>query len=153
MENKKKILIIDDNDAHRTLMTYALREDYEVVEARNGIKGLEVVKEMNPSVILVDQMMPGMDGLETIKAIGEHNPDLKCIMITAMATIPLAVEALKEGALDFIIKPFDPDVLLHIVKKAFDHIKLVEEWTKAEKEKEEALAELERYKQKYGELN
>ncbi len=135
----KKILIVDDSKSNRMLMKYAL-EGFECVEADSGVSALRLLLEtdFSPDLILLDQRMPEMDGMMTLDAINKENSELKCIMVTAEGTLQLALEAMKKGALDFVVKPFDPDVLKHIVEKALKVVELMQDKKHLEEERKKA---------------
>jgi DNA-binding response OmpR family regulator len=109
----QRILIIDDEENIRRMMRLTLETaNYEVGEASDGAEGLEVYGDgSNWDVVLLDQRMPGMDGLETLRRIKERSSDARVIMVTAYASIELAVDAMKLGATDFLRKPMTPEIL------------------------------------------
>jgi CheY-like chemotaxis protein len=116
----QRILIIDDEDNIRRVIRLALEAaGYEVGEASDGARGLEAYKDGSTwDAVLLDQKMPGMDGLETLRHIKERRPDARVVMATAFASIELAVNAMKLGATDFIRKPMTPEILRNAVSTA-----------------------------------
>jgi DNA-binding NtrC family response regulator len=116
-----KILITDDEQQIRRILSVMLRErGFEVTEAESGERAVEMGMEFRPDVALLDINMPGMDGLATLRALLEQNPELDCIMMTAYGTIRSAVEAMRIGAFDYLTKPFDNDELLLIINRAIE---------------------------------
>jgi CheY-like chemotaxis protein len=116
----QRILIIDDEENIRRTMQMALEtEGYRVGTAADGPEGLVRFREREGwDLVLLDQRMPGMEGLEVLRAIHEIDPAARVVMVTAYATIELAVDAMKAGATDFLRKPFTPDVLRGAVRGA-----------------------------------
>lgn len=115
-----RILIVDDEPHIRTVMRFALESSgYEVAEASSGEEALERVAE-GPKwdVILLDERMPGIDGLETLRRLRDTDAEVTIIMVTAFASIELAVEAMKLGATDFLRKPMTPEILRAAVEAA-----------------------------------
>ena len=141
----KKILIVDDDTCTRLSMRRLLSE-YDVLEAENGEMAIIISQEWQPDLVLLDQMMPHMSGLEVLERIRQLNPLTQFVIVTAQGTVQLAIQTLKKGALDFIVKPFEAYVLLHTVERAFDHIDLIKEKKIVEQEKEELLQELYKFK-------
>ncbi|MDD5287123.1 MAG: sigma-54 dependent transcriptional regulator [Desulfuromonadaceae bacterium] len=116
---KSKILIIDDDTSLRRVLEYNLQEaGYQVYVAAGGEEGLRLFLEENPILVISDMKMPGMDGMQLLKAVKERSPETLVIMITAFGTVDMAVEAMKAGAYDYITKPFNRDELRLIVAKA-----------------------------------
>lgn len=116
---KPKILIIDDDASLRRVLEYNLQEaGYQVVSAADGEKGLRLFTNESPSLVITDMKMPGMDGMQILKAVKERSPETLVIMVTAFGTVDVAVEAMKAGAYDYITKPFNRDELRLIVAKA-----------------------------------
>jgi DNA-binding NtrC family response regulator len=116
-----KILITDDEQQIRRILSVMLRErGFEVAEAESGERAVEINREFRADVALLDINMPGMDGLATLRALLEQNPQLDCIMMTAYGTIRSAVEAMRRGAFDYLTKPFDNDELLLIINRAIE---------------------------------
>src|SRR6185312_1466272 len=116
----KRILIIDDEENIRRVTRLTLQAaGYEVGEAGDGERGLEAFGDGSSwDAVLLDQRMPGMDGLETLRHINERNSTARVIMATAYASIELAVDAMKLGATDFVRKPMTPKILRNAVAAA-----------------------------------
>ena len=117
---KKRVLIIDDEENIRRMMRLTLEAaGYEVGEADNGQQGLDVyVDGSSWDVVLLDQRMPGMDGLEVLRRLNKRDATAQVIMITAYASVELAVDAMKIGATDFVRKPMTPEILRNAVAAA-----------------------------------
>jgi two-component system NtrC family response regulator len=116
---KPIILIIDDDTSLRRVLEYNLQEaGYAVGTAASGEEGLQLFDEASPALVITDMKMPGMDGMQVLKAIKERAPETLVIMITAFGTVDIAVEAMKAGAYDYITKPFNRDELRLTVAKA-----------------------------------
>ncbi|MGH9871354.1 MAG: response regulator [Pyrinomonadaceae bacterium] len=116
----KRILIIDDEENIVRVMRLALEAaGYEVGQASDGLQGLQAYGDGSEwDAVLLDQKMPGMDGLETLSHIKERNEGARVIMATAYASIELAVDAMKLGATDFVRKPMTPEILRNAVTAA-----------------------------------
>ena len=116
----QRILVIDDEAHIRHMMRITLEAaGYEVGEAADGLRGLEMCGTgVVWDVVLLDQKMPSIDGIETLRRLRESAPGTRVIMVTAFASIELAVEAMKLGATDFVRKPMTPDILRHTVAAA-----------------------------------
>lgn len=107
------ILIIDDEEHIRRMMRLTLETaGYEAAEAESGVHGLELFGDGSSwDAVLLDQKMPGLDGLETLRRIRQRDEDARVVMVTAFASIELAVDAMKLGASDFVRKPMTPETL------------------------------------------
>jgi DNA-binding NtrC family response regulator len=128
MEKKISILIVDDEESVRDSLNNWFTEDgYHVECAENAKKALAILESENFDIILADLKMPGMDGLEMLRRIKALNKDSIVIVMTAFATVDTAVKALKDGAYDYITKPFDPDDLSHLIRNASKQISLSKE--------------------------
>lgn len=114
------ILLVDDENNIRMMMRFALTSvGYEVATASDGFEALEQFGDgKGYNLVLLDQRMPGMEGLEVLKEMRRRDPRAKIVMATAFGTIDLAVEAMKLGATDFLRKPFTADVLRGAVQTA-----------------------------------
>jgi len=118
-ENDIKILIVDDEKIVRESLSEWFSEDgYAVDTAENAIEALNKLNKTRWDIYLLDIKMPGMDGMELHRRIREIDKEAVVIMITAYAAVDTAVKALKEGAFDYITKPFDPDNLSHLLRNA-----------------------------------
>ena len=125
---KAKILVIDDDTSLRRVLEYNLQEEgYEVQAASSGEEGLYLFGQAQPSLVITDMKMPGMDGLMVLKSVKERSPETLVIIITAFGTVDVAVEAMKAGAYDYITKPFNRDALKLTVRKALQFCGLAEE--------------------------
>lgn len=148
MEEKvANVLIIDDEIGMRAGCCRALTpHGYAVSTAEHGVEGLRKLRDQEFDVVLLDAMMPGMSGLEIIQRIQEHDPDIVCVMITGYATVDLAAQAMKQGAYDFLPKPFTSEELLTIVQQAWGERqrRLVQ---RRQREEEEEIYQLERTRQ------
>lgn len=113
------ILIVDDAAFMRTVLKGILVPNgYNVIgEAENGNVAIQKYKELSPDIVTMDITMPDMDGLEALKEIKKINPNAKIIMCSAMGQQAMVIEALQNGAKDFIVKPFQPDRVLSAIKK------------------------------------
>jgi len=125
MTEKANILIIDDDEAIRDSCSQVLKkEGYAAKAAKDGTEGLKLFKKEFFHAILLDLKLPGLDGMEVLNRIKEENPETPVIIITGFATIESAVEAIKRGASDYIAKPFSPEQLRVITKKALESRKV-----------------------------
>jgi DNA-binding NtrC family response regulator len=118
----RKILIVDDESEMRVALETTLkREDYQLVCAEDGKQALEQFEDQDFDLVLTDVRMPRLSGLELLRAVKERSPKTPVVMMTAYGTIDNAVEAMKEGAFDYLIKGsgFSADVLVSTVKRAF----------------------------------
>ena len=119
MAKKISILIVDDEESVRdSLYNWFIEDGYRVECAENAKKALSTLQSENFDIILADIKMPGMDGLEMLKRIKSLKSDAIVIVMTAFATVDTAVQALKDGAFDYVTKPFDPDDLSHLIRNA-----------------------------------
>ncbi len=113
-----KIMVVDDAVFMRMKCVKLLKENgYEVLEAGTGAQAVEKYKADKPNGVLLDITMPDMDGLTALKQIREIDPDARIAMVTAMGQQSIVIEALKGGASDFVVKPFDGARVLTAVKK------------------------------------
>jgi DNA-binding NtrC family response regulator len=121
MSFSANILVIDDEESMRAGCIQTLAEDgYRVRAVENGRKGLDRTQKESFDVILLDLKLPGIPGMEVLTRLKENDPNSVVIVITGYATIDSAVEAMKRGAYDFLAKPFTPEALSSIVKRAVD---------------------------------
>jgi DNA-binding NtrC family response regulator len=117
----ERILVVDDEDnARRAIVTILGEEGYEVAEAANGVDALARIAEFSPAVVLSDVRMPHMDGLTLLKKAREQGTDATFVMMTAFASVETAVEAMRAGADNYLVKPLDADAVLVILGKALE---------------------------------
>ena len=115
----KNILIVDDANFMRMMLKNILTKNgYNVIgEAENGVQAIEKYKELKPDLVTLDITMPEMDGLQAAKAIKAEDPNATIIMCSAMGQQAMVVDAIKAGAKDFIVKPFQEDRVIEAIKK------------------------------------
>jgi two-component system, chemotaxis family, chemotaxis protein CheY len=114
----KKILIVDDAEFLRVRISKMLIGDgYEVTEAENGLRAVDLYREVHPDVVLMDITMPEMDGLSALKEIRSFDPKARVIMLTALGQESIVLQAIKSGARDFVVKPFERERVLSAISK------------------------------------
>jgi two-component system response regulator AtoC len=124
----ERILVVDDEDnARRAIVTILGEEGYEVAEASNGEDALLLVAEFSPAVVLSDVRMPKMDGLTLLKRAREQGSDATFVMMTAFASVETAVEAMRSGADNYLVKPLDANAVLVVLGKALEKRSLLRE--------------------------
>jgi len=124
----RKVLLIDDDASLRRVTEYSLHSaGFNVLSAADGKQGLASFRADCPDVVITDIQMPGMSGYEVLQKIKEERPETLVIVITAHTSVEKAVEAMKQGALDYLSKPFSRDELMLVVEKAFDLLGLQQE--------------------------
>jgi two-component system sensor histidine kinase/response regulator len=137
MADKYKILIIDDEEIVLDSCTDILADDdHQIATAMDGAAGLELVQEFQPDLVFVDLKMPGLSGLEVLERIHASEPTIVIVVITGYATVSSAVEAMKQGAYDFLPKPFTPDEFRLITKRGLEKRRLELETISLRREKE-----------------
>jgi len=114
----RKILTVDDAIYMRMMLRKILEaEEYEVIEAADGAEGVKQYQEQSPDVVLMDITMPNMDGIEATRQIVGQDPQAKVIICSALGQQQMVLEALKAGARDYIVKPFQPERVKEAVQK------------------------------------
>ncbi|MCS6907021.1 MAG: hybrid sensor histidine kinase/response regulator [Anaerolineales bacterium] len=154
-----RILVIDDEQGIREGVKRALTPQGYIVEtAENGEQGLALFRKEPFDLVLIDVMMPGISGIDLIREIHQVDPDAICIIITGYATVEMAVRAIKEGAYDFLTKPFTIDDLLLVVRQGLERRQLsletqrlrrIEEQARKLEEEKARLEELDRAKMQF----
>ena len=120
------ILIVDDERNYLLVLEALLSEEgYQVITAEGARAGLELLQENDLDVVITDMKMPGMDGMEFMEHIRQRQPDLPIIIMTAFGSVEKAVEAMRKGAFDYILKPFKNEELKLTIAKAIDHYHLI----------------------------
>jgi len=113
------ILLVEDKDSLRVMLRHALEaQGHTVVEARDEPEAVQVLRSLRPGMVLSDLRLPQGDGFGVLRAAKEIDPELPVLVMTAFGSIQDAVAAMKDGALDFLAKPVDPDHLLLMVERA-----------------------------------
>ena len=113
-----KILIVDDAEFLRVRISKMLTGDgFEVIEAENGARAVEIYQRDRPDLVLLDVTMPEMDGLTALKHIRGFDPKARVVMLTALGQESVVLEAIKSGARDFIVKPFERDRVMNAINK------------------------------------
>lgn len=114
---KKKILICDDEEGIRESLKLILERDYDMVFAESGDEAIKAMKETPMDIVILDVKMPRKDGLETLKELKKIRPSSNVIIATGYKSTDIAQEALKMGASDYVVKPFNRDNIRKIVQK------------------------------------
>ena len=121
-----KILVVDDEAKMRRVLQMMLEENGCQVDLAEGAeKALSRMKEVTFSLIITDMKMPGMSGLQLLKEIKKLDEGIPVVVMTAYGTIPTAIEAMKAGAHDYVLKPFDMEEMKTVVEKALEREKLL----------------------------
>jgi two-component system response regulator AtoC len=145
MRKDVHILVVDDERVMRDSLSEWLREDgYEVVAVEDGAQALNKVHSEKWDVLLVDLKMPGMDGIEVLTEVKKFDQDIPVIIMTAYATVDSAVRAMKEGAYDYIVKPFNPEEIGLAIRKIIAYQDLLKEniYLRQELEKKYAFMDI-----------
>ncbi len=153
VEPVAEILVIDDEVGMREGCRRALTpHGFRVDVAEHGAEGLRKLREGQHDLVLLDAMMPGMSGMELLGRIREYDPTVVCVMITGYATVDLAAQAMKQGARDFLPKPFTSDDLLQVVRRGLDERQRLLALRRQEEWEEESL-QIERARQDAAKLD
>src|SRR5262245_57691630 len=119
MGSKRTVLLVDDDPAVSKVLSALLdQEGIQTAEVRSGGEALEWLERRPADVVLTDLRMPGIDGMQLLGRINSRWPEIPVIVLTAHGTVPLAVEAMKRGATEFLQKPFERDEVVFVVKRA-----------------------------------
>jgi two-component system, NtrC family, response regulator AtoC len=123
-----KILVADDDEIARDVISSLLsKEEYPVVTAKDGIEAIRILRLEGINLVITDLRMPGADGIEVLKYAVRKNPDIAVVIITAYGTLDTAIEAIKEGAYDYMTKPYKVQEILALAEKAFKRELLIQE--------------------------
>jgi len=138
-----QVLVVDDEknirDGSERILT---RRGFQVLQASTGAEALDILAEQIIPIVLLDLKMPGMDGMEVLARIRELDEPILVIVVTGFATVETAIEAMKQGAYDFIAKPFEPDQLRIVVNRAAEKLRLTRDAHIMELERNRTLADL-----------
>ncbi len=115
--DEKIVLIVDDEAILRESLRDYLRDTYQVVTARTGEEALELIEKQDFDILVIDMRLPGKTGLQVLREVKESKPYVKSIVITAYPSAESAVEAMKLGATDYLIKPVAPDNLERLIRE------------------------------------
>ncbi len=116
-----RILVVDDQEEIlETLGAILLDEGHDVIKARDGQEALHIMQSDSPDIVFLDIWIPGIDGMQTLKAIRRINPECAVIMMSGHGTIETAVKAIKLGATDYLEKPLNLEDVLHLVHSAIE---------------------------------
>ncbi len=138
-EEQQPVLVVDDDEGNRvTLEKILSKEGFRVVEAGSGEQALDLIRKQRPAAILTDLKMPGMDGVELLRAAKEIDKSIEVVLMTAYGTVESAVGAMKEGAYDFVTKPFKKHQVVKTLRNAVDRHDLADENRRLKK----AIAEM-----------
>jgi DNA-binding NtrC family response regulator len=126
--SRYKILVVDDEEIMRSSLSDWLQEDgYHVLAVADGYEAIDRIQKEEWDLAVVDLKMPKIDGLEVLKRISKVKPHFPVVIITAYATVDTAVVAMKEGAADYIVKPFNPEEISLVIAKLVEHQRLIKE--------------------------
>jgi len=120
----KKILVVDDELSIRRSLYNTFKNSYQVETASSGLEAIKKVESDHFDLVLLDQKMPDLDGLQVLKEIKQIDGRVIIIMITAYGSVESSVKAMKLGAYDYILKPYELDEITMVVEKAFNYQKL-----------------------------
>ena len=121
MEARAKVLVVDDEESVRGVLCETLVEaGEEVISAADGQEALELLSTSDVGVMLLDIRMPGISGLDVLAEVHARSPEISVIMVTAIADLATGVNAIQQGAYDYVTKPFDLDVIATVVRRAFE---------------------------------
>ncbi len=127
MVNNSTILVVDDELGVRQSFKMVLKDQYRLYFAEDGKTALDIFKQKHVDLVLLDILLPDLDGLDLLKQLREIEPETEVVMVSALKEIASAVRAMKRGAFDYITKPFEVDELLAVVKRALERRKLQKE--------------------------
>ena len=114
--SQEQVLVVDDEEVMRDVLGRVLAQaGYEVTFAETGTEAVEAARKAPFAAAIVDVMLPEMGGLEVLEELKKHDPELVVLMITAFASMEMAIDAIKKGAFYFVPKPFDNQQLLHVL--------------------------------------
>jgi two-component system response regulator AtoC len=129
MKKKSTILVVDDENGVRESFNMVLKDDYHVLLAKTGQEAMDIFKKNSIDLILLDILLPDVNGLDLLAGLVETDPNSAIIMVTAVNEIQTAVQAIKLGAYEYIIKPFAVDEVLTVIRRALEKQSLVKEVT------------------------
>lgn len=121
-EGKVRILAIDDSLVTLKILKKTLKDtEFEIVgEVTSGEEGLVKFDELKPDLVLLDIIMPGMDGIQTLENLVEKDPNVKAVMVSSMGAKEKVMESLEKGAKNFVMKPYEKGTLIEVLKKVLN---------------------------------
>lgn len=123
-----RILVADDDEIARDVINSLLsREGYTVITAKDGLDAIRMLRIEDISLVITDLRMPGADGIEVLKQSARTNPDVAVVILTAYGTLDTTLEAMKEGAYDYLTKPFKGQEIIFVVERAYKRTLLLQE--------------------------
>lgn len=115
------ILIADDDEIARDVLKEILKEEgYPVLVAKDGLEAINLLRREEIKLLITDLKMPGADGMEVLRTAMRHNPETMVVILTAYGTLDIALQAIKEGAYDYLAKPFKVEEIVFLAAKAFE---------------------------------
>src|SRR5262249_56797096 len=123
------VLVVDDEESVRESFRLVLDQDYDVLDAPDGVRALDIVRSYHVDVVLLDIRLPEMDGIEVLERLKAIDESIEVILVTAVRTVRTAVAAMKLGAFDYLTKPFEDEELLSLVRRAVEQRSLQREVT------------------------
>src|SRR4030067_2118045 len=120
MKSPRILLVDDDADIRETMVTLLSMNDYQLMALADGQSAIDKINREKYNIVITDLMMPKMSGIEVIKNLKGIEPDLQCIVITGYATVSTAVDAMKAGAYDYLMKPFNGSEVLMLLKRVME---------------------------------
>lgn len=112
------VLVVDDDEAVRLSLRTILEDTCEVLEAPDGEGALRILRNRTVDIVTLDQQMPGLSGLDVLRRIKALDPTIAVALITGVHEVQTAVEAIRLGAIEYVVKPFDVDTILRLVRRA-----------------------------------
>ena len=145
MERQNKVLVVDDDPfALRSIAKVLENESYQVMTAASGSEALDLLRRDSFDLVLTDLKMPGIDGLEILRRGRELAPQAVVLIFTGYASLESAIEALREGAYDYLVKPCSTDELKLKIERGFERVRLAEERQRAEEELRQSYVKLQK---------
>lgn len=121
-----RILVVDDDEIAREVVTTALsREGYNVISANDGLEAMSILEREDIDLVLTDLKMPKAGGMDVLKYAIKNNPDTAVVILTAYGSLDTAIDAIKEGAYDYLTKPFNVQQILLLTARAFERTSLI----------------------------
>jgi putative two-component system response regulator len=127
MVSKRTILIVDDEVGPRESLKMFLKPFYKVETAEDGTKALEIIEQKEIDLVTLDLKMPGLEGGEVLKKIKQKKPDIEVLIVTGYGSLKSAIDGIRHGACDYLIKPFNISDIVNIINKAINKKRKMEE--------------------------